>query len=75
MKQPFDVRDAFVILLHAAAWAAATVYLFKHPDFQTFVTWCGFGGTISTAYHWIVIKDSKMEDAPQPPQPPGVPAQ
>jgi hypothetical protein len=73
VKKEFDIQDAFVMLLHAGAWIAATWFIFLHPDTTNFITWSAFGGTISTAYHWLMIKDSKIEDAPQQPQ--GTPPQ
>lgn len=46
----------------AAAWAAATVYLFKHASDVNFATWGTISATMVGVYHWICIRDSKQED-------------
>jgi hypothetical protein len=45
---------------------AATVYLFIHPSESTFLTWGGIVGTITSVYHWLVVHDSKVQDASPP---------
>jgi hypothetical protein len=42
---------------------AGTAFIFKHPDTMNFVTWGTLCGTLTGAYHWMVIKDSKQKDA------------
>jgi hypothetical protein len=58
-----DFRDWFVIAMISAAWVAATVFIFKHWDPLNFATWATFSGTAIAGYHWLMIKDSKQEDA------------
>jgi hypothetical protein len=58
-----DLRDWLVILLVSLAWIAATAYMFKHPSDLNFATWCGLAVTLTGAYHWLVIWDSKRPDA------------
>jgi hypothetical protein len=59
-----DARDWVVIGLMAAIQIAATVFIFKHPDALNFVTFGTLTGALISAYHWLVIKDSKTADAP-----------
>ena len=59
-----DTRDWIVIGLMGLIQGAATVFVFKHPDAMNFATWATVCGTLVTAYHWIVVKDSKQADAP-----------
>ena len=58
-----DTRDWIVIALMAAIQFAATVFLFRHPDTINFATWATVVGGLTTAYHWLVIRDSKEKDA------------
>jgi heme/copper-type cytochrome/quinol oxidase subunit 4 len=58
-----DIRDWIVIGLMAAIQIAATVFVFLHPDAVNFATWATVCGTLTTAYHWLVIRDSKQADA------------
>jgi uncharacterized membrane protein len=58
-----DVRDWVVIGLMAAIQVAATVFIFMHPDAVNFATWATIVGGLTTAYHWMVIQDSKEKDA------------
>ena len=58
-----DARDWIVIGLMAAIQIAATVFVFRHPDSGNFAIWSGLCGTLTGAYHWMVIRDSKMADA------------
>ena len=58
-----DARDWIVIGLMAAIQTAATVFVFRHPDSGNFAIWSGLCGTLTGAYHWMVIRDSKMADA------------
>jgi uncharacterized membrane protein len=58
-----DVRDWVVIGLMAAIQVAATVFIFMHPDAVNFATWATIVGGLTTAYHWMVIRDSKEKDA------------
>ena len=58
-----DARDWVVIGLMAAIEIAATAFLFYRPDSVNFATWATVCGTLITAYHWIVIRDSKTPDS------------
>jgi O-antigen/teichoic acid export membrane protein len=58
-----EVRDWIVIALMASIQLAATVFVFVHPDSMNFATWATVVGGLVTAYHWIVIRDSKQADA------------
>ncbi len=58
-----DVRDWFVIGVITCAWTAATVYLFVHPGIDSFTVWAGLAATMIGAYHWLVVYDSKHQDA------------
>lgn len=57
------VRDWFVMLLMAGIWIAATVFLFKHPEGPAFAVWGTVCGTMTAAYHWLDVHDSKVPDA------------
>lgn len=59
-----DFRDWFVVAMIVLIGVAATVFLFKHPEAVNFATWATIVGTLSTLYHFLVIKDSKQADAP-----------
>ena len=63
MNAPLDVRDYLVILLVAVSWIAATSFLFWKPTDMNFASWAGVTATLVGVYHWIVIRDSKTEDA------------
>lgn len=43
------------------ALAASTVFVFLHPEH--FPAYCTFVGTVGGMFHWMVIRDSKIEDA------------
>jgi hypothetical protein len=58
-----DVRDWVVVGLMAGIQIAGTVFIFKHPDPINFATWAGVCGTLTAAYHWMVIRDAKEKDA------------
>ncbi len=58
-----DTRDWIVIALMAAIQVAATVFIFLHPDTLNFVTYGTLVGGLISAYHWMVIRDSKQKDA------------
>lgn len=58
-----DTRDWVVIGLMGAIQLAGTVFVFLHFDTMNFVTWGTLCGTLVTAYHWVVIRDSKTKDA------------
>lgn len=58
-----DLRDWVVIGLLAAMHVSATVFLFVERSPTNFVTWAGVTSTITCAYHWMVIRDSKEKDA------------
>jgi len=58
-----DVRDWVVIGLMAAIQVAATVFVFMYHDAVNFATWATVCGTLTGAYHWMVIRDSKTKDA------------
>lgn len=57
------VRDWIVIVLMADIQLAATVFIFLHPDGINFATWATLAGTLTGAYHWMVIRDQKQADA------------
>jgi hypothetical protein len=58
-----DVRDWVVIGLMAGIQVSATVFLFKFPTAMNFGTWATVCGGLVSAYHWLVIRDSKEKDA------------
>jgi len=58
-----DCRDWFVMGTIAAAWTAATVYLFKFHSEVTFAAWCGLCENMVGAYHYINVRDQKEADA------------
>jgi hypothetical protein len=58
-----DTRDWIVIGLMAGIQIAATVFVFKHPEAMNFATWATVVGGLTSAYHWMVIRDSKQADA------------
>jgi hypothetical protein len=58
-----DARDWFILFHLNAAGAAATAFIFLHPETANFVTWAGMLSTIVGSYHWFVLKDSKAPDA------------
>lgn len=58
-----DTRDWVVIALLATMHISATVFLFVERNTANFVTWAGVTSTITAAYHWMVIRDSKVADA------------
>lgn len=57
-----DARDWFVLVIHSVAWVVATAFLLWHPNDTNFITWATFSGTVSSAYHWLIIKDDKLPD-------------
>lgn len=59
-----DTRDWFVLGTVTCAWVASTVYLFIHPSEGAFATWGALAGTMTGAYHYLVLLDSKRPDAP-----------
>lgn len=61
----WDAKDWIVAVLHAISWTSATIYLWCHPSDINFATWCTYSAGVSTAYHWLLIKDSKIQDAPK----------
>lgn len=61
-----NVRDWFVILLVALVWIASTVFLFLYPKEANFATWAAVCGTMTAAYRWLDLKDSKVPDARDP---------
>jgi hypothetical protein len=58
-----DARDWVIIGLMAAIEGAAIAFVFKHWDPLNFATFATLSGTLISAYHWMVIKDSKTKDA------------
>jgi len=58
-----DFRDWFILLLVSGAWIASTAYLFMFHSDANFAIWGGITTTITGAYHFLVIKDSKQADA------------
>ena len=61
MKWNFD--DWFVAVHVNAAWMAATVFVYHHPDPVNFATWATFSATAVGVYHWLIIRDSKEKDS------------
>jgi hypothetical protein len=59
-----DTRDWVVIGLMGVIQLAGTIYLFVDRSPVNFVTWGTLCGTLISAYHWMVIRDSKQADAP-----------
>lgn len=60
-----ELKDWFVVLLVAAAWTAATAFIFMHPDTANFVTWATVTSAMTGFYHFMMVRDSKIPDAPQ----------
>lgn len=61
-----DARDWYIMLHLGAAMAAATAFLFFHPEH--FDGWALFVGSIISAFQWLTIHDDKVPDAaPTPP--------
>ncbi len=58
-----DLRDWAIMGLVAAIQIGGTSYLFGHPTDMNFATWAALCSTLTAAYHWMVIKDSKAPDA------------
>lgn len=58
-----DTRDWVIIALMANIQIVASIFVFKHPDAVNFATWATVAGTLTGAYHWMVIRDSKQADA------------
>jgi hypothetical protein len=63
-----DIRDWFLMGSIGLLQVAATVFLFYKPTTENFVTWAGIAATLSGTYHWLVIRDSKMQDADNVPR-------
>lgn len=59
-----DLRDYFILAHVNAAGIMGTVYLFMNRTDSNFVSWCGLIATIVTAYHWFVLRDTKIPDNP-----------
>ena len=57
-----DIRDWLVVVLVAFILVVATIYLFTYPEPMVFATWATVVGTVTSAYHWIVLKDQKEPD-------------
>ena len=58
-----DIRDWVVVALIAGIEVSATVFLFCYPTGINFGTWAGITGTLTSAYHYIVLRDQKIPDA------------
>jgi hypothetical protein len=54
--------DWFVMILVAAIWVAATVWIFLHASAEAFGMWCGLAATLGGVYHWLTIRDDKLKD-------------
>ncbi len=63
LTRNMDVRDWFLVVLHAVIWVAGTVFIFKHPSEVNFGVWGTLAATMTGAYHYLVIRDSKQADA------------
>lgn len=61
-----DFRDYFILVHVNAAGIASGIYTFMHPDVVNFGAWCTLLATLVGCYHWFVVRDSKLPDAPCP---------
>lgn len=59
----WDLTDWLIAFLVTAAWIAATVFLFIHPDPLNFATWATVSGTLVGVYHWLRVRDDKIKDS------------
>jgi hypothetical protein len=62
----WQLSDWIIMAIVTMLVIAATVYLFIHPSESAFLTWGGIVGTITSVYHWLVVHDSKVQDASPP---------
>ncbi len=46
----------------ASSWTAGTVYLFREHSAVNFAAWCGLCATMTAAYHFLNVRDSKEPD-------------
>lgn len=58
-----DFRDWFILGCISFVGLAGTTFLFVYPSATNFVTYSGLQVTLMGAYHWMVIRDSKQQDA------------
>lgn len=62
-----DSRDWFIMGAVAAAWAAGTAFIFKFGTTEHAIglltAWGSVCATMTGAYHWLVVHDSKTKDA------------
>jgi hypothetical protein len=54
-----NVRDWFVMILTGMLWVTATVFLFWYHTDANFATWAALGGTVLSAYHWMVVRSRR----------------
>lgn len=60
----WDFRDFFILGHVNAAGIVGTVFLYKYPTSDDFMAWCGLIATLVGFYHYFVLRDSKIPDAP-----------
>ena len=58
-----DTRDWIIVGSMVAIQIAGTVFVFKFPTDMNFATWGTVCSVLTSAYHYLVIKDSKAPDA------------
>ena len=58
-----ELKDWFVVILVAAVWIAATIFVFLHPDSVNFATWATVTSVMTGFYHYMMVRDSKVPDA------------
>lgn len=59
-----DCGDWIVVVFLFAFAATGATYVFGHPSDINFATWIGVLGIAGGIFHWLRIKDQKIEDAP-----------
>ncbi len=64
LTQGLQLRDWLVMGFVTAAWIVSTVFLCMHPTGTNFATWSALAATMTGAYHWLVLLDTKRPDAP-----------
>ena len=63
MSPHLELRDWLVMGFVTAGWLVSTAFLWVHPSEANFGVWAGLAGTMTGAYHWLVLLDSKRPDA------------
>lgn len=57
-----DIRDWIVSGILILLTLVGCVYIFLHPSDMAFATWAGFTATLTGAFHYLNIQDSKVPD-------------